>query len=49
MVDYIEVDPEQLRRQNRDRPDVVPDVVIEHLARKLEPPEVWEAHNVLYV
>jgi putative nucleotidyltransferase with HDIG domain len=43
---YIEVGPDQLWRQNRGRPDAVPDSLIEHLARKLEPPEQWEAHRV---
>ena len=37
---YVEVGPDQLYRQNRNRPDAV----IEHLARKLEPPENWEGH-----
>ncbi len=45
---YLEVSPDQLRRQNRDRPDAVPDAVIEHLSRKLEPPADWEAHKVTY-
>lgn len=44
---YVEVSPDRLRRQNRDRLDAVPDAVIGHLARKLEPPEVWEAHQVI--
>ena len=43
---YIEVAPEQLRRQNRERSDAVPDAVLDHLLRKLEPPELWEAHEV---
>lgn len=43
---YVEVSPEQLRRQNRERPDAVPDAVIDHLARKLEPPATWEAHQI---
>jgi len=43
---YVEVSPDQLRRQNRERPDAVPDAVIDHLLRKLEPPELWEAHLV---
>ncbi len=43
---YLEVSPDRLRRQNRDRHDAVPDAVIDHLARKLEPPEMWEAHQV---
>ncbi|MEM9780312.1 MAG: AAA family ATPase, partial [Pseudomonadota bacterium] len=46
-IAYIEVGPHQLYRQNRDRPDPVPDAVIDHLARKLEPPQLWEAHDVL--
>ncbi|WP_170328694.1 AAA family ATPase [Ruegeria arenilitoris] len=46
---YLEVDPEQLSQQNRNRPDAVPDAVIDHLAKKLEPPEAWEAHRVTIV
>ena len=49
VVVYIEVGPDQLRRQNRDRPDAVPDAVIEHLSHKLEPPEMWEAHRITIV
>lgn len=43
---YLESDPDQLRRQNRNRPDAVPDAVIDHLAKKLEPPQICEAHRV---
>lgn len=43
---YLEPGPDQLRRQNRDRPDAVPDAVITHLSKKLEPPQLWEAHGV---
>jgi len=43
---YVEVGPALLRQQNRDRPDAVPDAVIDHLTRKLEPPEAWEGHRV---
>lgn len=43
---YIEVGADQLYRQNRERSDVVPDAVIDHLVTKLEPPEAWEAHMV---
>lgn len=44
---YVEVGPDLLYRQNRDRSGVVPDVVIDRLARKLEPPEAWEAHSII--
>ncbi|MEP4249310.1 AAA family ATPase [Tateyamaria sp.] len=44
---YVEVSPDQLRRQNRNRPDAVPDAVIDHLTRKLEPPEMWEAQQII--
>ncbi|MEP3636937.1 MAG: AAA family ATPase [Paracoccaceae bacterium] len=44
---YVEVSPDQLYRQNRDRSDAVPNAVIHRLTRKLEPPEPWEAHQVL--
>ncbi|MGH1415122.1 MAG: AAA family ATPase [Pelagimonas sp.] len=44
---YIEPAPDQLLRQNKDRPDAVPEAVITHLARKLEPPQTWEAHRVM--
>lgn len=47
VITYVEVNPDQLRRQNRDRLDAVPDAVIDHLARKLEPPEAWEAHSIV--
>ncbi|MEL6521229.1 MAG: AAA family ATPase [Pseudomonadota bacterium] len=43
---YLEVGPEKLRHQNRNRSDPVPDAVIDHLAAKLEPPGLWEAHRV---
>ncbi|MEM1047856.1 MAG: AAA family ATPase [Pseudomonadota bacterium] len=46
---YLEPAPDRLYRQNRDRPDAVPDAVIDHLAAKLEPPEEWEAHDVIRV
>ena len=46
-IAYIEVGPEQLYRHNRDRPDAVPAAVIDHLAKKLEPPEAWEAHRLI--
>jgi predicted kinase len=43
---YLEPSPDQLRRQNRDRPDAVPHAVITHLSKKLEPPQLWEAHEI---
>lgn len=46
---YLEVSPDQLRSQNRNRSDAVPDAVIAHLSRKLEPPQLWEAHEVKLV
>ncbi len=46
---YIEVSPDQVHRQNRSRPDMVPGAVIDHLSAKLEPPQEWEAHQVTYV
>ena len=46
---YLEPGPDQLRRQNRDRPDAVPEAVITHLSKKTEPPQLWEAHWVILV
>ncbi|SMX35821.1 AAA family ATPase [Maliponia aquimaris] len=46
---YLEVPPTRLSRQNRDREAVVPQDVLDNLARKLEPPEAWEAHRIHYV
>ena len=43
---YLEPAPDDLFRRNRDRPDAVPDATINHLARKMEPPEPWEAHRI---
>lgn len=43
---YLEVSPDQLHRQNRSRVGAGADAVIDHLARKLEPPAKWEAHQV---
>lgn len=44
---YVEVGPERLIWQNQNRPDAVPNAVLDHLARKLEPPEAWEAHLII--
>jgi len=46
---YIEVPPERLFRQNRNRAAAVPDDVIVDLSRKLEPPSPLEAHEVMNV
>ncbi|UWQ24115.1 AAA family ATPase [Leisingera aquaemixtae] len=46
---YLEPGPDQLQRQNQDRPDAVPDAVIDHLSKKLEPPQIWEAHKVTLI
>lgn len=43
---YVEVTPGQLRSQNKNRSDMVPEAVIDHLLRKLEPPQSWEAHDI---
>ncbi|MEM1264551.1 MAG: AAA family ATPase [Pseudomonadota bacterium] len=46
---YVEVPAAQLHRQNLSRADPVPGKVLDHLAQKLEPPELWEAHQVTRV
>ncbi|MBY6161591.1 AAA family ATPase [Mameliella alba] len=46
---YLEVPPDRLARQNRDRHGVVPQAVMDSLIRKLEPPEAWEAHKIHHV
>lgn len=46
---YLEVAPDKLLRQNSNREAIVPQSVIQNLARKLEPPEFLEAHKVRYV
>lgn len=43
---YIEVLPDLLGKQNRSREDAVPQAAIDHLVRKLEPPQAWEAHTL---
>lgn len=41
--------PNRLLAQNRDRKAVVPEVVIERLIQKWEPPSILEAHRVVWV
>ncbi|MEJ6401356.1 AAA family ATPase [Yoonia sp. 2307UL14-13] len=45
---YLEVPPDQLRRQNSDRAERVPHDVVLALSRKLEPPTTHEAHQITY-
>lgn len=44
---YVEVPPLTLRKQNADRRAAVDPAVIDRLARKLEPPKPWEAHDLV--
>jgi predicted kinase len=46
---YIEPGPDVLYRQNHDRFSAVPNSVIDALVRKLEPPALWEAHDLTVV
>ncbi|MEP3274824.1 MAG: AAA family ATPase [Stappiaceae bacterium] len=46
---YIERSPDVLFRQNADRDAAVPLHILKELVRKLEPPELWETHQVSYV
>ncbi|MEM9344588.1 MAG: AAA family ATPase [Pseudomonadota bacterium] len=46
---YLEPSPDTLRQQNRARDAVVPDGVIDNLARKMEPPGYGEVHAVHYI
>jgi len=46
---YIETGPDTLFSQNGNRDDVVPMAAMEKLIRKLEPPQDWEAHEVIRV
>lgn len=43
---YLEVEPSRLLRQNNERKATVPVDVINHLARKLQPPSPIEGHTV---
>ncbi|MEL6210227.1 MAG: AAA family ATPase [Pseudomonadota bacterium] len=46
---YLEAPPDRLKRQNAARDASVPEAVVDRLARRLEPPEPWEAHAVTWV
>lgn len=45
---YLEVSPDRLYYQNRQRPDQVPVTVIDHLSKKMEPPQLCEAHSIFF-
>jgi putative nucleotidyltransferase with HDIG domain len=46
---YLETSPETLMKQNGERKAAVPVEAIMELARKLDPPKEWEAHQVVRV
>ena len=46
---YIERDPETLFAQNKNRDAIVPRAAMEKLIGKCEPPQDWEAHNIIRV
>ncbi len=46
---YVEVGAERQRVQNRERPDPVPEHVVEQLLTRWEVPDLTEAHAVAYV
>jgi predicted kinase len=46
---YLEVPWETMLAQNRNREARVPEQVLRRFARKVEPPRIWEAHQVDYV
>jgi predicted kinase len=48
-VVYLEVSPEQLRRQNRERDEAVPEAVMERLLDRWEVPDPFEAQEVEYL
>ncbi|NCD68114.1 AAA family ATPase [Mucilaginibacter sp. R11] len=45
---YLEVSHQNLHSQNRNREAIVPPIVLDKLAHKLEVPALWEAHHVVY-
>ncbi len=45
---YVEVSPERLKEQNRDRPQAVPDRVLERLLGRWQVPDPFEGHRVEY-
>lgn len=48
-IAYVEVPPETLFSQNRNREDAIPEKALAGLVQKLEPPQDWEAHSVLRI
>lgn len=46
-IAYIEVSPDRLFTQNTKRKDAIPTEALKGLVRKLEPPQDWEAHNII--
>ncbi len=46
---YLEAGPDRIYQQNGQRADAVPEAVIDHLLRKLEPPDRTEAHLVTII
>ncbi|WP_337043638.1 AAA family ATPase [Emticicia sp. 17c] len=45
---YLEVPYQQLLRQNKNRAYVVPENVMDRMIKKLEVPDLYEAHQVVY-
>ncbi|MEP3891397.1 MAG: AAA family ATPase [Hellea sp.] len=48
-IAYIEVSPDKLFAQNRQRPSAIPEAALRGLLHKLEPPKAWEAHELIEV
>lgn len=45
---YLEVDVNTLLKQNSMRIDAVPESVVKKMIKRVEPPSLWEADNVIY-
>jgi predicted kinase len=48
-IHALDVSEARIRKQNRGRRDVVPDVVIDRMISKWEPPTLLEAHDVVWI